>query len=129
MTKKTATLAIHNGLNEDTQFGCVVPPIYLSSTYNFLEFNQPREHDYSRRGNPTRDMVQKALAELEGGVGAVVTSSGMSAIHLICTVFLKPGDIIVAPHDCYGGVIAFLTVNKSVELTGSFLWIKMMILH
>ncbi|MBG3011994.1 cystathionine gamma-synthase [Proteus faecis] len=103
MTKKTATIAIHNGLNEDTQFGCVVPPIYLSSTYNFLEFNQPREHDYSRRGNPTRDMVQKTLAELEGGVGAVVTSSGMSAIHLICTVFLKPGDVIVAPHDCYGG--------------------------
>ncbi|MEQ4988991.1 cystathionine gamma-synthase [Proteus sp. fly-1089] len=103
MTKKTATIAIHNGLNEDSQFGCVVPPIYLSSTYNFLEFNQPREHDYSRRGNPTRDMVQKALAELEGGVGAVVTSSGMSAIHLICTVFLKPGDVIVAPHDCYGG--------------------------
>lgn len=103
MTKKTATIAIHNGLNEDIQFGCVVPPIYLSSTYNFLEFNQPRDHDYSRRGNPTRDMVQKALAELEGGVGAVVTSSGMSAIHLICTVFLKPGDVIVAPHDCYGG--------------------------
>lgn len=103
MTKKTATIAIHNGLNEDTQFGCVVPPIYLSSTYNFLEFNQPRDHDYSRRGNPTRDMVQKTLAELEGGVGAVVTSSGMSAIHLICTVFLKPGDVIVAPHDCYGG--------------------------
>ncbi|MBI6528405.1 cystathionine gamma-synthase [Proteus vulgaris] len=103
MTKKTATIAIHNGLNEDSQFGCVVPPIYLSSTYNFLEFNQPREHDYSRRGNPTRDMVQKALAELEGGLGAVVTSSGMSAIHLICTVFLKPDDVIVAPHDCYGG--------------------------
>ncbi|EOG1983436.1 TPA: cystathionine gamma-synthase [Proteus mirabilis] len=103
MTKKTATIAIHNGLNEDKQYGCVVPPIYLSSTYNFLAFNQPREHDYSRRGNPSRDMVQNALAELEGGVGAVVTSSGMSAIHLICTTFLKPGDVIVAPHDCYGG--------------------------
>ncbi len=88
MTKKTATIAIHNGLNEDKQYGCVVPPIYLSSTYNFLAFNQPREHDYSRRGQSlARDMVQNALAELEGGVGAVVTSSGMSAIHLICTTF------------------------------------------
>lgn len=103
MTKKAATIAIHNGLNEDTQFGCVVPPIYLSTTYNFLGFEQPREHDYSRRGNPSRDMVQRTLAQLEGGVGSVVTSSGMSAIHLICTVLLKPGDIIVAPHDCYGG--------------------------
>ena len=68
MTKKTATIAIHNGLNEDKQYGCVVPPIYLSSTYNFLAFNQPREHDYSRRGNPSREMVQNALAELEGSL-------------------------------------------------------------
>ncbi len=103
MARKPATIAIHSGLNEDTQFGCVVPPIYLSSTYNFTEYNQPRVHDYSRRGNPGRDMVQNALAELEGGAGAVVTSSGMSAIHLLCTTFLNPGDWIVAPHDCYGG--------------------------
>ncbi|BAE75438.1 Cystathionine gamma-synthase [Sodalis glossinidius str. 'morsitans'] len=103
MTRKQATIAVRSGLNNDEQFGCVVPPITLSSTYNFTEFNQPRAHDYSRRGNPTRDVVQRALAELEGGAGAVMTSSGMSAIHLVCTVFLKPGDLLVAPHDCYGG--------------------------
>ncbi|MCL6408833.1 aminotransferase class I/II-fold pyridoxal phosphate-dependent enzyme, partial [Dickeya dadantii] len=51
----------------------------------------------------TRDVVQRALAELEGGAGAVMTSSGMSAIMLVCTVFLRPGDLLVAPHDCYGG--------------------------
>ncbi|MEQ1975618.1 cystathionine gamma-synthase [Xenorhabdus sp. SGI240] len=100
---KQATIAVHSGLNVDEQYGCVVPPIYLSSTYNFTGFNEPREHDYSRRGNPGRDVVQQVLAELEGGVGAVMTSSGMSAIHLLCTVFLKPGDLLVAPHDCYGG--------------------------
>ncbi|NHB87540.1 cystathionine gamma-synthase [Photorhabdus tasmaniensis] len=103
MTRKQATIAVRSGLNNDEQYGCVVPPIYLSSTYNFTDFNQPRTHDYSRRGNPGRDMVQRVLAELEGGVGAVMTSSGMSAIHLLCTVFLKPGDLLVAPHDCYGG--------------------------
>ncbi len=103
MTRKQATIAVRSGLNNDEQFGCVVPPITLSSTYNFIDFNQPRVHDYSRRGNPTRDVVQRALAELEGGAGAVMTSSGMSAIHLVCTVFLKPGDLLVAPHDCYGG--------------------------
>ncbi|NHB96496.1 cystathionine gamma-synthase [Photorhabdus stackebrandtii] len=103
MTRKQATIAVRSGLNNDEQYGCVVPPIYLSSTYNFTDFNQPRAHDYSRRGNPSRDMVQRVLAELEGGVGAVMTSSGMSAIHLLCTVFLKPGDLLVAPHDCYGG--------------------------
>ncbi|MEQ4676660.1 cystathionine gamma-synthase [Providencia vermicola] len=103
MTYKPSTIAIHNGLNEDQQFGCVVPPIYLSSTYNFTDFNEPRAHDYSRRGNPGRDIVQKTLAQLEGGSGAVMTNSGMSALHLICTVLLRPGDLLVAPHDCYGG--------------------------
>ncbi|PLK58072.1 cystathionine gamma-synthase [Candidatus Palibaumannia cicadellinicola] len=103
MTHKQATIAVRSGLNNDEQFGCLVPPITLSSTYNFIEFNQPRTHDYSRRGNPTRDVVQQALAELEGGAGAVMTSSGMSAIHLVCTMLLKPDDLLIAPYDCYGG--------------------------
>ncbi|CPR15047.1 cystathionine gamma-synthase [Brenneria goodwinii] len=103
MTRKQATIAVRSGLNNDEQYGCVVPPIHLSSTYNFTGFNQPRAHDYSRRGNPSRDVVQRALAELEDGAGAVMTSSGMSAIMLVCTVFLRPGDLLVAPHDCYGG--------------------------
>ncbi len=103
MTRKPATIAVCSGLNDDEQYGCVVPPIHLSTTYNFLDFNEPRAHDYSRRGNPTRDVVQRTLAELEGGAGAVLTNTGMSAIHLVTTVFLKPGDLLVAPHDCYGG--------------------------
>ncbi|MFU9136432.1 cystathionine gamma-synthase [Erwinia tasmaniensis] len=103
MTRKQATIAVRSGLNDDEQYGCVVPPIHLSTTYNFTDFNQPRAHDYSRRGNPTRDVVQRALAELEGGAGAVMTNTGMSAIYLVCTVFLKPGDLLIAPHDCYGG--------------------------
>lgn len=81
MTRKQATIAVRSGLNDDEQYGCVVPPIHLSSTYNFTGFNEPRAHDYSRRGNPTRDVVQRALAELEGGAGAVLTNTGMSAIH------------------------------------------------
>lgn len=103
MTRKPATIAVRSGLNDDEQYGCVVPPIHLSTTYNFLDFNEPRAHDYSRRGNPTRDVVQRTLAELEGGAGAVLTNTGMSAVHLVTTVFLKPGDLLVAPHDCYGG--------------------------
>ncbi|CAK9887000.1 MAG: Cystathionine gamma-synthase [Candidatus Erwinia impunctatus] len=103
MTRKQATISVRSGLNDDEQYGCVVPPISLSSTYNFIDFNQPRAHDYSRRGNPTRDVVQRALAELEGGAGAVMTNTGMAAIHLLCTVFLRPGDLLIAPHDCYGG--------------------------
>lgn len=83
MTRKPATIAVRSGLNDDEQYGCVVPPIHLSTTYNFLDFNEPRAHDYSRRGNPTRDVVQRTLAELEGGAGAVLTNTGMSAIHLV----------------------------------------------
>lgn len=75
MTRKQATIAVRSGLNDDEQYGCVVPPIHLSSTYNFTGFNEPRAHDYSRRGNPTRDVVQRALAELEGGAGAVLTNT------------------------------------------------------
>ena len=74
MTRKQATIAVRSGLNDDEQYGCVVPPIHLSSTYNFTGFNEPRAHDYSRRGNPTRDVVQRALAELEGGAGAVLVT-------------------------------------------------------
>ena len=59
MTRKQATIAVRSGLNDDEQYGCVVPPIHLSSTYNFTGFNEPRAHDYSRRGNPTRDVVQR----------------------------------------------------------------------
>lgn len=103
MTRKPATIAVRSGLNDDEQYGCVVPPIHLSTTYNFTDFNQPRTHDYSRRGNPTRDVIQGTLADLEGGAGAVLTSTGMSALHLVTTVFLQPGDLLIAPHDCYGG--------------------------
>lgn len=86
MTRKQATIAVRSGLNDDVQYGCVVPPIHLSSTYNFTDFNQPRAHDYSRRGNPTRDVVQCALAELEGGwrgndqYGDVCHPSGMHCV-------------------------------------------------
>lgn len=103
MTEKLATIAVRGGLNGDQQYGDVVPAIHLSSTYNFVDLNQPRQHDYSRRGNPSRDIIQQILADLEGGAGAVMTNTGMSAILLVTTVYLKPGDLLIAPHDCYGG--------------------------
>jgi cystathionine gamma-synthase len=79
-----------------------VPPLHLSSNFAFAGFGDKRQYDYTRSGNPTRDALADALAELEGGAGAVVTSSGMAALTLI-TQFLRPGDTIIAPHDCYGG--------------------------
>jgi len=98
----TATRAVRAAIESDTQHGAVVPPLHLSSNFAFSGFGEKRQYDYTRSGNPTRDALGDALADLEGGAGAVVTSSGMAALTLI-TQLLKPGDLLVAPHDCYGG--------------------------
>ncbi|RZV37198.1 MAG: cystathionine gamma-synthase [Chromatiales bacterium] len=97
-----ATSAVRASIESDTQHGAVVPPLHLSSNYAFTGLGQPRQYDYTRSGNPTRDALADALAELEGGAGAVVTASGMGALTVL-TQFLSPGDTIIAPHDCYGG--------------------------
>ncbi|MDA0796912.1 MAG: cystathionine gamma-synthase [Proteobacteria bacterium] len=102
MTTSKATLSVRAGIDVDSQYGAVTPPLYLSSNFTFEDFAKPRKYDYSRSGNPTRDMLGKALAELENGYDGVITSSGMSAIYLV-THLLSKGDLIVAPHDCYGG--------------------------
>ena len=96
------TRAVRAGLDTDTQFGAVVPPIHLTTTFSFAAFGEKRSYDYSRSGNPTRDMLAGALAELEGGAGAVVTASGMAAVGLVTQLF-RPGQLAVVPHDCYGG--------------------------
>jgi cystathionine gamma-synthase len=101
-SRHAATIAARAGVDTDPAQGAVMPPLYLSSNYSFAGFGQKRRYDYTRSGNPTRDVLAAALAELEGGSGGVVTSSGMSAIALL-TAQLLPGDLLVAPHDCYGG--------------------------
>ncbi len=97
-----ATVAVRAGIDRDTAFGAVVPPIVLSSNFSFAGFDEKRRYDYTRSGNPTRDLLAEALAELEGGAGAVVTSTGMSAITLVLAL-LEPDDLLLVPHDCYGG--------------------------
>ena len=97
-----ATIAARAGIAEDTAFGAVTPPIYLTSTYELEAFRKPGPYDYSRSNNPTRDVLGEALAELEGGAKAIVTNTGMSAC-LLALQLLKPEDTLVFPHDCYGG--------------------------
>jgi len=96
------TRTVRAALETDTQHGAVVPPIHLTSTFAFSGYGEKREYDYSRSGNPTRDALGRALAELEGGAGAVVTASGMGAVSLVTQLF-KPDQVAVVPHDCYGG--------------------------
>jgi cystathionine gamma-synthase len=96
------TQTVRAGIECDDATGCVVPPLHLTSTFAFRGFGEKRAYDYTRSGNPTRDLLASALAELEQGTGAVVTASGMAAITL--SGYLVPaGARIVAPHDCYGG--------------------------
>ncbi|TKB51164.1 cystathionine gamma-synthase [Ferrimonas sediminicola] len=107
-THKPATIAAREGIDTDLTHGAVVPPIYLSSNYTFADFNQPRRYDYTRSGNPTRDTLGSALAQLEEGAGAVITATGMAAVTLAVSL-LKPGERLVVPHDCYGGSYRLFT--------------------
>ena len=96
------TRAVRAGIECDDATGCVVPPLHLTSTFAFKGFGEKRKYDYTRSGNPTRDLLASALADLEQGAGAVVTASGMAAVTV--TGYLVPvGGRIIAPHDCYGG--------------------------
>jgi len=109
MTKnKLATTAVRAGINSDEHHGAVVAPIHLSSTYSLKGFNSKRTYDYSRTGNPTRATFGQAIADLEQGSVGIVTSTGMSAVHLICQL-LSSDDLVVIPHDCYGGSYRLFT--------------------
>ena len=101
--RNRCTAAVRAGIDRDPAFGAVTPPIVLSSNFSFAGFNEKRQYDYTRSGNPTRDLLAEALAELEGGAGGVVTATGMAAITLVLHALLKPGDRLVVPHDGYGG--------------------------
>lgn len=102
-TRKPATIAVRTGIESDSQYHAVVPPIYLSTNYGFPAFGEVPQYDYTRSGNPNRGLLEQALYELESGKGAVVTNCGTSALNLWVSAFLGPNDLIVAPHDCYGG--------------------------
>ncbi|HEV2538472.1 MAG TPA: cystathionine gamma-synthase [Frateuria sp.] len=96
------TRAVRAGIESDTQHGAIVPPLHLSTNYSFDGLGGKRPYDYSRSGNPTRDLLGQALAELELGAGAVVTASGMAAVALALEL-VPPGGLVLAAHDCYGG--------------------------
>ncbi|HJP97831.1 MAG TPA: cystathionine gamma-synthase [Rhodanobacteraceae bacterium] len=98
----SCTRSVRAGIETDAQHGAVVPPLHLSTNYSFAGFDRKREYDYSRSGNPTRDQLAGALADLEQGAGAVVTSSGMAAVALALEL-VPAGGRVLAAHDCYGG--------------------------
>jgi cystathionine gamma-synthase len=107
---------VRAGIATDLHHGAVVPPIHLSSTFSFDGFNKKRTYDYTRSGNPTRDHLANAIADLECGTTGIVTSSGMSAV-LLALQLVNPGELVIATHDCYGGTHRIL---RSLSARGHF---------
>src|SRR6476469_10834073 len=110
--RNPATRAVRAGIATDEHHRAVVPPIHLSSTFAFDGFARKRRYDSTRSGNPTRDHLGGALAELEEGCGAVITSSGMSAVALALQL-VPAGGRVLAAHDCYGGTYRLLRALAS----------------
>lgn len=101
--------AIHGGQHPDPITGAVMPPIYQNSTYAQREAGKPfGEFDYSRTHNPTRRVLEDALALLENGTYGLAMASGMAATSLILNLY-KPGDEIVCCDDVYGGTYRLFT--------------------
>lgn len=105
------TLALHAGQQPDPQTGARATPIYQSASFVFPDtdfaaglFNIERAgHVYSRLSNPTNAVLEERIAALEGGVGAIATSSGQAATHLAITTLCSEGDHVVASRSLYGG--------------------------
>jgi cystathionine gamma-synthase len=96
------TRTVHVGVNKDTAYNSIITPIYQTSTFRFEDIGVTRGYDYTRTANPTRTALEENIASLEGGQGASVVATGMSAITTVLHLF-RPGDHIVCTHDCYGG--------------------------
>jgi len=105
MAKKSSqfeTRVIHGGETVDTSTGAVMPPIVTSTTFEWEGFGQPREHVYTRASNPTRDALERCVADLESGVRGLAYASGQAATAGILDL-LDAGSHVIAPMDFYGG--------------------------
>lgn len=116
----TETKAVHTGVYKDGTYNSVTTPIYPSSTFYFDAIGKHRGFDYTRSGNPTRAGLEENLADLEGGVGASITCTGMSAVTTLMFLF-QPGDHIITGNDIYGGTYrSFASVFKQMGIQFSF---------
>ena len=116
MKKKFNTKVIHSGHRSDKETGGVMPPIHLSSTFEQTEPGNFK-YEYARTKNPSRDILEKLLAEIESGKQAFAFASGMAAINTVCDIF---GDSyhIICSDDVYGGTRRlFDKVKTGIDVT------------
>jgi cystathionine gamma-lyase len=119
--REFATRVIHGGQRPDPLTGAVMPPIYATSTYVQSSPGVHQGYEYSRTRNPTRDALQAALADLEGGSAAFAFASGMAATATVLEL-LDAGSHVIAMHDLYGGTYRLLenVRRRSAGLSVSF---------
>ena len=103
----TETALIHGGISSDERTGAVNVPIYQTSTYQQDGLGKMRGYEYSRTGNPTREALEKLIAELEGGVAGFAFGSGMAAITAVLSL-LHSGDRVLISSNVYGGTFRVL---------------------
>lgn len=101
------TQLVHGLPVNDNNTGAVNPPIYNSSTYAFESVDSMPRWDYARSGNPTREFLERQIAQLEHGTRGFAFGSGLAAIHAALSIF-KPGDRIVVGKNIYGGTYSLL---------------------
>ena len=106
---KFATQTIHAAYNPDEHNRAIMPPLYQNSMFVQHELGENIPHRYSRLSNPTRQILEDTVAELEHGTHGFAFSSGMAAIDCIFRTVLRPGDTVIAVSDIYGGSHDLLT--------------------
>jgi cystathionine beta-lyase len=107
MQRNINTQLIHGGVDGDKNTGAVSVPIYQTSTYKQVELGVTKGYEYSRTGNPTREALEKLIAELESGTAGFAFGSGMAAITAVLTLF-KTGDKVIISSNVYGGTFRVL---------------------
>jgi len=118
---KLATQLAQAGVRKDERTGAISTPIYQTSTFCHPALGQTTGFDYSRSGNPTRQVLEESICALEGGRRGLAFSSGMAAIAAIMSLF-KPGDHLLVSDDTYGGTYRlFTTLGVQNGLKFSFI--------
>lgn len=109
-TKKLSmeTLLITAHGCENDPYGSSVMPIYQTSTFAQPSATQFGDYDYTRSGNPTRDALQKQIAQLDGGVRAFCFTTGMAALSAVTRV-VKAGEEVIVNDDSYGGTYRLMS--------------------
>ncbi len=99
---KRDTICVHGKKDSENSFGAISVPIYQTASFSHPSVGETTGYDYSRLQNPTREELEKLVAELEGGIDAIAFSTGMAAIAALMDMF-EPGDHIISSDDLYGG--------------------------